>query len=416
MKITTAIIASAWLLGAAPAAMAWSNFEATAERDREDRNDRRVEREQDLYDEGTDALDEHDWQRAARTFSRVAEMKLEHADAALYWRAYSLAKLGQRGEAAATLLALQKSYPKSKWAEDGKQLELEIRQSSGTAPVVIEKDNDDDIDLKLMAINGLMHTDPEKAIPILERLLTGNNNPKIKERAMFVLAQSNSPKAYEVLARMAKSGNAEQQRVAIRYIGIAGGERNRQLLADIYGSGADVAIKKSVLKAFMLAGDKGRVLTLAKTEANPELRAEAVTQLGLMGGRNELSELYSSESNVDIRKKIIQAMFLGGSVDKLGDIARNEPVYELKLAAIKNLGLMGGGRSGDVLLGIYRTDTRLEVRSAVVNAFFLQGNAKLLVDLARAEKDPELKKRIISRLSIMNSKEAAEYLMEYLKD
>lgn len=410
MKTTIAIIASAWLLSAAPAVMAWPNIGAGAERER------RIEREQDLYDEGGDAIDEHDWQRAARTFGRVADLKLSHADAALYWRAYALNKMGQRAEAAATLLALQKAYPKSKWVEDGKQLELEIRQSSGTAPTPIEKVDDENMDLKLMAINGLMHTDPERAIPILERLLTSNNPPKIKERAMFVLAQSNSPKAYEVLARMARSGNAEQQRVAIRYLGIAGGDRNRQLLADIYASGADVAIKKSVLKAFMLSGDKGRVLALAKTEPNPELRAEAVTQLGLMGGRNELSELYSSESNVDIRKKIIQAMFLGGSADKLGDIARNEPVFELKLAAIKNLGLMGGSRTGDILINIYRTDTRLEVRSAVVNAFFLQGNAKLLVDLARAEKDPALKRKIIERLSIMNSKEASEYLMEYLKD
>ena len=46
----------------------------------------------------------------------------------------------------------------------------------------------------------------------------------------------------------------------------------------------------------------------------------------------------------------------------------------------------------------------------------IQGNARALVSLARQEKDPELKKSIINQLSLMNSKEAVDYLMEYLKD
>ena len=50
-----------------------------------------------------------------------------------------------------------------------------------------------------------------------------------------------------------------------------------------------------------------------------------------------------------------------------------------------------------------------------MNALFLQNNAKLLVDLARAEKDPQMKKEIVSKLSIMHSKDATDYLMELLK-
>jgi hypothetical protein len=166
----------------------------------------------------------------------------------------------------------------------------------------------------------------------------------------------------------------------------------------------------------MISGDRARVLALAKGETDAELRAEAVTQLGVMGARNELSDLYSTETAVEVRKKIIQAMFIGGSADKLADIARNEPVMELKLTAIRNLGLLGGSRMGEQLLGLYRSDTRKEVREAVIHAMFIQGNAKTLVDLARAEKDPEMKKEIVSKLAIMHSKDATEYLMEYLKD
>jgi HEAT repeat protein len=175
-------------------------------------------------------------------------------------------------------------------------------------------------------------------------------------------------------------------------------------------------VKKSVLKSNMIAGDRTRLLALAKGESNTELRADAVLQLGVIGARNELTELYGSEPSVEVRKKILQAMFIGGSVDKLGEIARTERNPDLRATAIRNLGLTGGTRSAQMLVTIYETDTNGEVRHAVINGLFLQGNAKALVDLARREKDPDLKKQIISKLSIMGSKDAADYLMELLRE
>ena len=408
MNKSIAVLAGAWLL-LAPGAFAAPVMTTDAA----ERESAKVDKEQDLYDEGTDALDEHDWRNAAHQFAKVAGMKMAHADASLYWLAYAQNKMGQRAEALATLLELQKTYPQSKWQGDGKQLEVEIRQSAGQQ---IEPEHVDDDELKLMAISGLMQSDPERAVPILERLLQGTSSTKVKDRALFVLSQSSSQRASDVLARIAKSGRPDLQSRAVRYLGIAGGERNRQLLADIYTTSPDVQVKKSVLKSYMISGDRARVLSLAKTEQNPELRAEAVTQLGVMGARNELWELYSSETAVEVRKKIIQAMFIGGSSDKLAEIARTEPVLELKVTAIRNLGLLGGSRSGDQLLSLYRSDPRPEVRHAVINSFFIQNNGRALVDLARSEKDRELKKQIVEKLAIMHSKEATDYLMEYLRE
>ncbi|MGH9419491.1 MAG: HEAT repeat domain-containing protein, partial [Thermoanaerobaculia bacterium] len=126
-------------------------------------------------------------------------------------------------------------------------------------------------------------------------------------------------------------------------------------------------------------------------------------------------ELYSTETAVDVRKKILQAMFIGGNSEKLAEIARNEKVLDLKVTAIRNLGLLGGSRAGQLLLSLYSEDPRPEVRKGVIEALFIQGNAKTLISLARVEKDPETKRRIIERLSVMGSKEATDYLMEFLK-
>jgi hypothetical protein len=43
-----------------------------------------------------------------------------------------------------------------------------------------------------------------------------------------------------------------------------------------------------------------------------------------------------------------------------------------------------------------------------------RNNAKALVTLARTERDPQLKKRIVQRLSNMKSPEATDYLLELL--
>jgi HEAT repeat protein/Ni/Co efflux regulator RcnB len=454
MKTKLLITLAAALVAFAPAVRAQWNQESSVavfaqdddqdddrrERDR-DRAEEKTNKEESLYDSATDSLDDHDWRRAASLFRRVAEMHMSHGDAALYWLAYADGKMGARSEALSTLLQLEKSYPKSKWIEDGKTLEVEIRQSAGQQ---IEPDHVDDEDVKLMAINGLMNSDPERAIPILENILAGHQPVKLKERALFVLSQSSSQRALDIVVRTAKSGPPDLRDRAVRFLGIMGGERNRAVLTDIYNSTNDISVKKSVLRSYMIAGDRTRLLALAKGESNAELRADAVLQLGVIGARNELAELYNTEPAIEVRKKILQAMFIGGNSEKLAEIARNEKVLDLKLTAIRNLGLLGGGesmpeppppppagvrtppspptptppraaRSGDLLLSLYNSDTRPEVRKAVIEAFFIQGNARTLINLARGEKDPETKREIIQKLSVMRSKEATDYLMEFLK-
>ena len=411
MNTRTSFIFAAALLASTPALRA-GNPTITVWAGDEDQESK-AEKEQDLYDEGTDALDDHNWARAVKYFDKVIEMKMSHAAAALYFKATAQAEMGNRSEALTTLIQLQQSYPKSKWADDGKALELEVRQKSKEK---IEPRHIDDEELKLFALNGIMQSDPERALPIIESMLNSNQPLKVKEKALFVLSQSGSQRAMEILARIAKGGPPELQSRAIRFLGISGGARARDVLAEVYTTSSNIDTKKSVLKAYMICGDRAHLFALAKGETNPELRAEAVMQLGVQGARSELAELYSTEQTFEVKKKILQAMFIGGSADKLNEIATTEKNLDLKCTAIRNLGLSGASRSGPYLLAIYRSDTRSEVREAVINGLFVSNNAKALVELARQEKDRELKKEIVQKLSVMGNKDAADYLMEFLKD
>src|ERR1051325_3204471 len=256
MNTRTSFIFAAALLASAPALRAglptitvWAGDE-----DQESK----TEKEQDLYEEGTDALDDHNWSRAVKYFDEVARMKMSHAAAALYFKATAACDIFIRTEAVATPLAQQQSCPKNKWAEAAKALQLEPSQKAGEP---IEPRHLEDEELKLMAINALAQSDPERAIPILEGILSGNQPMKFKEKALFVLSQSGSARAMEILARIAKGGPPELQGRAIRFLGISGGSRARDVLADVYTTSSSIDTKKEVLKAYMIAGDRAHLFS-----------------------------------------------------------------------------------------------------------------------------------------------------------
>ncbi len=68
-----------------------------------------------------------------------------------------------------------------------------------------------------------MQSDPDRALPYIDKLLHGPGSPKLKDRALFVLMQSGSDKAAQVLLSVAKdSKDPDLQIRAIRYLGMGG--------------------------------------------------------------------------------------------------------------------------------------------------------------------------------------------------
>src|SRR4051812_28130158 len=76
-------------------------------------DDQATSREETLYREATQRLDENRWNDALQRFDQVYQLKGRRADGALYWKAYALNKLGRRQDALASISALRGAYPKS---------------------------------------------------------------------------------------------------------------------------------------------------------------------------------------------------------------------------------------------------------------------------------------------------------------
>jgi HEAT repeat protein len=383
------------------------------EQEQHDRDRERVDRLAELYDNGREALDEELYEQARERFSELARANGPQTDAALYWEAYADQRLGQRQAALAAIADLKSRFPQSRWQKDASALEIEVRQNSGK-PARPEAQGDEE--LKMLAIQSLMNSDPERAMPLLEKVLQGPATPKEKSKAMFVLAQSGSPQGREIIGRIARGqSNPELQRKALEYLGIFGGAEARKTMAEIYASSSDESLKRSILRSYMIGGDKERLFAAAKSEKDPALRGEAIRQLGLVYAEQELEQLYRTESSPEIRREILQAFFLAGDANKLLEAAKNEKDPEVRRAAVRNLGLVRSDESGKALAEIYARETDRGIREEVLNAYFIQGNAGAIVAIAKTEKDPGLKKTAVQKLSLMHSKEASDYMMEILQ-
>jgi len=357
----------------------------------------RKAREEALYDRASEALDDHDWQRAANLFRSVANQRLEHADAALYWFAYAQNKRGLRDEALTAITELMSSYPKSRWKEDAKTLELEIRQSSGQR---IEVRNLPDDEAKLIVLSTLMDEDPAAAVTVGEEILRSTELPKVKDKVLFVFTQSGDPRAISIVSKTAKDVRSpDLQRRAVRYLGMVGGAATKKALSEVYATTKDLVVRRAVMKAYLVSGDRDELLALAKSEPNVDLRADAVIGLGALGARNELVALYANESAIQIRKRIIQAMFVGGNTEKLMEIAKTEKNPELRATAIRSVGLAGGRASS--IASLYDNETDGNVRRTIIDSLYTVGATKQLRDIAQKEKDPSIREEVERKLKLM---------------
>ena len=367
----------------------------------------------EAYRAGRRALDERRWSEAARLFAQSAAGGSEHADAAHYWRAYALHKDSRSGQALEVLGELRRSFPDSSWLDDADVLKLEIRQGSARVESGAAADND----LKLLALNALMHSDSEIALPRLVRFLEGDHSPELLERALFVLSQHDSADAAAMLIEVARGDRHPRlQMRAVHYLGISDALGAGEALAEIYRATGEKEVKAAILHSFMISDEEGMLLELAKTEPDPELRRDAIHQLGVMDATGALRELYAAETSTEVKSQILHSMFISDDTDGLLQIVRSESDETLRRAGIRSLGLVDSDQASMALVEIYDGTRDPETRSAIIEALFLSDDVQELIRIARAESDPELRKEALHRLSLMDDEEALDLMMEILEN
>jgi tetratricopeptide (TPR) repeat protein len=270
-----------------------------------------------LYTAGTKAMDEQRWADAVAAFDKVAASKGKHADAALYWKAYSLDKLGRKDEARTVCESLRQQLPSSAWnkecvvlrvsgsAADAREIAEKMRdearenaREAARAQVMVVGPNGErtysktysnsshttsEDDIKILALNVLLQQEPTKALPLLHNMIMSDAPIEVRKQAMFVLSRSKDPQAQAMLVDIAtNSKDPSLQEIAVQSLAIYHPKDSAATLVQIYKTTNDAHVKRSVINGLFIARDAARLVDLARGEKDLNLKRDIVSQLALM--------------------------------------------------------------------------------------------------------------------------------------
>jgi hypothetical protein len=258
---------------------------------------------------------------------------------------------------------------------------------------------DDAEELKLAALEALITAPAERALPLVNKVLAGNNSDEVKERALFILSQIDAPEAQSTLLRFAREEDGDLQAEAIRMIGISGDKEALASLGAIYQAGNREA-RDAVLEAYLIAGDKQAVFEIAANADNEDDFEEAVDMLGAMGARDELRELRSRAGMSDT---LLDAYAISGDFETLRELALDGSDVALQTQAIEAMGIVGGDQVNATLVEIYQGAVTDEIREAALDGLLISGHDSGILDLYRASDSPAEKKELLEYLVMMGS-------------
>ena len=258
-------------------------------------------------------------------------------------------------------------------------------------------DADADEQLKLAALEGLLSAPPERALPLVRRVLAGNHSNEVKSRALFVLSQIDSSEAGALLADVATDASHPLRHDAIRMIGIGGSGDLIASLGDIYRNG-DEETRGAVLNAWLIAGEPAPVYAIAREGSEDDFNA-AVQTLAAMGAVEQLRAL-ADEADGHF-EGLSHALAVAGDLEGLRRIVAQARNADERRSAIRAMGIVGGAE--DALVDAYRSAGDEETRDAALQGLLISGADEQVLELFRASTDPQEKRRLLRTLLTMNS-------------
>ena len=264
-------------------------------------------------------------------------------------------------------------------------------QSADRAPT-------EDEELALAAMEGLMAQAPERALPIIKKVLAGPQTRLVKQRALFVLSQIDSPEAQEILVQTARSSDPAMRGEAIRSIGIGGDPKALDGLMAIYNAGGP-DVKGEVLQAWLIAGHKEAVYQVALNAKTEGEANEAIRMLGVMGATDELRKLGDKPNAAS---GLVDAYALSGDLASLRKIAEGSGDRAVRIDAIRKIGLIDSDAARAALRDIYSRSTDAEIKDAALQGMLIVGDEQGVLALYKSARTTEEKRVLLRTLTTMD--------------
>jgi HEAT repeat protein len=232
--------------------------------------------------------------------------------------------------------------------------------AEGTEQILLDAARTDpDHEVREQAVFWLSQVNTDRAVSALDSILRTSSDRAIQEKAVFALSQQGSPRAQQALRGYAERADlpAETREKVIFWIGQSGGAENEAFLRSLYGRLKEEGLRNKILFSISQAGgpENGRwLLGVARDGTQPlELRKQALFWAGQSGvAMADLAGLYTTMTDRAMREQLIFVYSQRdepAAVDKLLDIAKRDPDPELRKKALFWLGQSDDPRAAKAL-------------------------------------------------------------------
>ena len=410
-----------------------------------------------LYRLARSALSDGAYKRAAEVFRRISERypQSAYAGQALYYEAFSLYRSGDTDDleqARDRLRTLRQRFPSLAAGGDAKTLVTRVcgelakrgdQDCARTIGAIAEGDppsaqaqgtscpsEDDDNDDRIAALNALLQMDAERAMPILQKVLARRDacSAGLRRKAVFLVSQKRTAETADILMNVARGDpDQEVREQAVFWLSQVPGERSINLLEEILKGNGNEEIKEKALFALSQKRE-GRSQAILRDYAsreseNPDLREKAIFWLGQNRAQENtefLRGLYGRLTNEDLKEKILFSLSQqkGAGNDRwLMDVAVN-PRESLEL---RKKALFWAGQTGvatSEFAGLYDRMNDAELKDQIIFVFSQRGRDPAAMDklfaIARADRDPELRKKAIFWLGQSRDPRAQKFLEDLI--
>jgi len=291
-------------------------------------------------------------------------------------------------------------------------------------------DEDDEDDTRVAALNALLQMDADRAMPILARVLERRDacSAGLRRKAVFLVSQKRTPQTADILLRIARSDpDQEVREQAVFWLSQVPDERAVDMLQEILRNSKDDELQnKAIFALSQHRSERGGAILrefAGRDGAAEELRGQAIFWLGQRSSseNNEfLRSLYSRLTNDELKDKVLFSLSQKrgmGNEKWLMDIAL-DPREEIEL---RKKALFWAGQSGvgiDQIAPLYSRITDREMKEQVIFVLSQRSNNPAaidkLIDIAKTDKDPELRKKAIFWLGQSRDPRVQQFLLDLI--
>jgi len=418
-----------------------------------------------LWRAARQAFSRGDYTRAANLYGDLTRRYPSAARAgdALYWAAFALYKSDDLDRARSLLITQQRRYAKAATLRDGDALLARIQgalaqqgdeeagrwlaeHAQPAQPAQLAQpaqpaqpatpvdthgcpDEDDDDNVRIAALNGLLQMDATNALPILKKVLARRDacSAGLRRKAVFIVSQKRGAETEDILLDVARNdADSEVRLQAVFWLSQVGSDRAVTALDSILRTATDPELQDKAIFALSQIHQPraGQILRdYAGNERAPdEAREKAIFWLGQQRSPENaafLRGLYAKLTGEELKEKVIFSLSQMGGADNgrwLMDIALNErePVEMRKKA------LFWAGQTGsnlEQLVGLYDRMQNQEIKDQLIFVYSQRhaaGALDQLIQIAKTEHDKELRKKAIFWLGQSHDPRAAQVLLEII--